>query len=256
MLKTYLSGINFFFKLAVGVSCPSLAHAHIPMLLKGLQKSEPTKSFKRLPLTSDLLSRCILKLRSGYLSVSVDLTLECMFLLAFYGFLRCSEFAPTSSKYNPSIHLRLSDLSMHMPDSLIFTLRKSKTDQLGLSFPIYLFRLDSILSPLEPLTKYITFRLSANASPQDPLFLTESGKMATRFWFSKHFFQILRMSGISPDYYSIHSFRIGAASTAAKAGIPDHKIQALGRWSSHAYHTYIRNSLDDLPHAHSLLSSV
>jgi hypothetical protein len=41
--------------------------------------------------------------------------------------------------------------------------------------------------------------------------------------------------------YSSHSFRIGAATTAASAGIPDHLIKTLGRWSSNAYLLYIRN---------------
>ncbi|KAJ4918189.1 hypothetical protein JOQ06_014324 [Pogonophryne albipinna] len=181
------------------------------MLIKGLRKQEPSLTAKRLPLTSDLLSLCIRSLRSGYLSPMVDLTLECMFLPAFFGFLRCSEFAPTSSAYNPHHHPSLSDISLHTNDSLIFTHRRSKTDQLGISFPIHIFRLNSYLSPYEPLTKY----LSAS-----------------------------------------HSFRIGAASTAARLGISDQTIQVLGRWSSQAYHTYIRNNLNDLRQAHAQLSSI
>ena len=40
--------------------------------------------------------------------------------------------------------------------------------------------------------------------------------------------------------YSGHSFRIGAATTAAQAGIPAHIIKAMGRWQSEAYLIYLR----------------
>lgn len=222
------------------------------MLIKGLRKQEPTLPTRRLPFTSDLLSLCIRTLRAGYMSPMVDSTLESMFLLAFFGFLRCSEFAPTSSAYNPSRHPRMSDLTIHTSDSLIFTLRRSKTDQLGISFPIYLFRLNSYLSPYEPPTKRLHFRHASNASPQHPLFLTETGN-GHPILVSKHLHRVLRISGITSEHYSRHSFRIGAASTAARMGISDQTIQVLGRWSSQAYSTYIRN-LNDLRQAHAQLS--
>ena len=80
--------------------------------------------------------------------------------------------------------------------------------------------------------------------------------MANRFWFQKHLHQVLRISGVSPELYSSHSFRIGAASTAARLGISDQTIQVLGRWSSQAYRSYIRNNLNDLRQTHVQISSI
>ena len=43
--------------------------------------------------------------------------------------------------------------------------------------------------------------------------------------------QIFSTAGIEGNFSS-HSFRIGAATVAARNGIPDHLIQALGRWTT------------------------
>lgn len=40
--------------------------------------------------------------------------------------------------------------------------------------------------------------------------------------------------------YNGHSFRIGAATTAASVHMEDHIIKVLGRWSSDACFRYIR----------------
>ena len=52
-------------------------------------------------------------------------------------------------------------------------------------------------------------------------------------------------AGIAGNFSS-HSFRIGAATIAACNGIPDHLIQALGRWTSNAYQLYIRTPSEAL----------
>ena len=56
----------------------------------------------------------------------------------------------------------------------------------------------------------------------------------------------LRFNNLSIARYSTHLFRIGTATTAAAAGIPDSKIKILGRWSSSVYQRYVRMSLNIL----------
>ena len=54
--------------------------------------------------------------------------------------------------------------------------------------------------------------------------------------------QALQKAGLPEKNYTGHSFRIGAATTAAAAGVEDAMIQALGRWKSLAFLTYIRTN--------------
>ena len=56
--------------------------------------------------------------------------------------------------------------------------------------------------------------------------------------------QAILLSAGLPGDFSSHSFRIGAATSAARAGVPDHLIQVLGRWKSDAYKQYIRTPPD------------
>lgn len=51
---------------------------------------------------------------------------------------------------------------------------------------------------------------------------------------------LLQCAGFEPYLYASHIFRIGAATTAAAAGLPAWLIKAMGRWSSEAYQMYIR----------------
>ena len=58
--------------------------------------------------------------------------------------------------------------------------------------------------------------------------------------FTARFRQLLDQAGVDSTPYAGHSFRIGAATTAAAKGVEDSLIQTLGRWKSSAYLTYVR----------------
>ena len=50
--------------------------------------------------------------------------------------------------------------------------------------------------------------------------------------------ETLQSTGMDTMNFNGHSFRIGAATAAAQAGLSDALIKTLGRWKSSAYATY------------------
>ena len=66
------------------------------------------------------------------------------------------------------------------------------------------------------------------------------GKAVRKPWFVEQLRSILSSIGAPQHQYAGHSFRIGAATTAALAGVEDSTTQALGRWHSAAFLQYIR----------------
>ena len=106
------------------------------------------------------------------------------------------------------------------------------------------------LCPVAAILGYIAVR----GRDQGPFFKLKNGNPLTKPLFSKHVRSALQELGLPYQDFAGHSFRIGAATTAAKAGIEDSTIQILGRWSSSAFLAYIRSSSDQLAHTSSILA--
>ena len=73
-----------------------------------------------------------------------------------------------------------------------------------------------------------------------PLFCFASGRYLTQGIVSDLLSDSARVAGLPYQSLKGHSFRIGAASVAAAAGLPEWLIKVLGRWSSDYYQLYIR----------------
>ena len=72
------------------------------------------------------------------------------------------------------------------------------------------------------------------------------GRYLTRRRFVVAVGEALERAGLDQANYCGHSFRIGAATTAAAKGMEDSLIKTLGRWRSLAYLDYIRIPRDQL----------
>ena len=169
--------------------------------------------------------------------------------LAYFGFLRSAEFpVPSLSAFNPDIHLTVDDIAIDShtsPSCLQLTIKASKTDPFRKGCCLYIGLGRPPLCALSAIMNYLPLR---GQSP-GPLLLLSSGQPLSRTLLTQWLKDFFAAAGIQGSFSS-HSFRIGAATVAARMGVPDHLIQAVGRWNSDAYKLYIRTP------AEALLSSV
>ena len=165
--------------------------------------------------------------------------------LAFFGFLRSSEFTvPSLSAFSPAVHLTVADIAAEtfsQPTSLRVNIKASKTDPFRKGCFIFIGR---GRNPICVVNAVLAF-LHRRGCGLGPLFIRENGQPLTRELLSTWLKRILGSAGVQCNFSS-HSFRIGAATAAAQAGVPDHLIQTLGRWSSKAYQVYIRTPPDQI----------
>ena len=91
-------------------------------------------------------------------------------------------------------------------------LRKSKADQLGRRVNIYLGRTDEDLCPVAALLAY----LAVCGREPGPLFELSNGHFLTKQTFSARVRSALSVLDYACSSYAGHSFRIGAATTAAE----------------------------------------
>jgi len=103
--------------------------------------------------------------------------------------------------------------------------------------------------PVYVMQKYLATRSNQGTGPQSPLFPENehSSYPLSRTTFTALLKQSLNAVGLTDYHFCGHSFRIGACTSGAAAGVPDHLLQTLGRWQSTCYTRYIPTSQIQLP---------
>ena len=161
--------------------------------------------------------------------------------LGFFGFLRAGEFT-VNSIFEPSIHLTTQELQVDAevnPSSLSICIITSKTDPFRQRCFIYLGRAQAPFCPGSAVFAY----LHLQGPSSDPLFIVTHVRPLTCSRQSSFVQSVLQEAGI-PGQFSGHSFRIQAATTAARCSIPDHLIKTMCRLTSDAYQLYVRTPVE------------
>ena len=107
---------------------------------------------------------------------------------------------------------------------------------------MFVGRTENELCPVSAILAYTELR----GSTAGPFFRFQDGEPLTKAKFTEKTRQALHNIGLQEGEYAGHSFRIDAATTAARAGVEDSTIQMLGRWTSHAFLRYIRTPRSQL----------
>ena len=205
------------------------------LLMRGIKKLHGRKfqKKKRLPITPNILLELYYHLFNSSRPYNDKLMLWAAMLTAFFGFLRISEYTATRAKsFEEDITLCVSDVFFNATDGCDLQLKGSKTDPFRVGVRIKLSANQSVLCPVQSLKTY----LLSHPTGYGPLFVFENGSYLTRQSFSATLKSLLNNRvGIST-----HSFRIGAATTAAARGFPRWLIKSLGRWTSDCFRDYIR----------------
>ena len=115
------------------------------------------------------------------------------------------------------------------------TIKATKTDPFHVGMTIFITATGYPICPLWALEKYLYYCMCHKR----PLSQFSNGNYFTRQALASIVIKGLASYGISPSAYSTHSFRIGAASTAAAADIPDSLIKSFRRWQSDCYQHYL-----------------
>ena len=241
-ISTYLSGLRHL-QVSAGLQPPQRSTwPRLQYVLKGIARSQLTSVRRRLPITAAIMTRLQGAIPSVCTNQYEAKLLWAACCLGYFGFMRSGEFTSARTA-EPAVCL--SDVAIdshHTPSLLRVRLRRAKTDPFGQGVEIFMSKTDTTVCPVVAVLSYLAVRRGSDG----PLFIHANGLPLTRDQFVSEVKKALQKAQIDSSLYSGHSFRIGAASAAAAAGVPAYFIKMLGRWESEAYHLYIRTPRESL----------
>lgn len=238
-IKIYLAAVRNLHIIS-GYDDPLRGRLLLKKILRGILRYQGSPRIRRQPVTPRVLL-VIRPILRQWLGLRDFTMVWAAFTLAFFAFLRCSEFTypgvhSFSSKFNLTTDCITFYPSLVCPQHMRVTLKSSKTDSFRQGQSLFVARCSSLLCPVSAMQRFF---LVAQPS-SGPLFYFRSGRFLTRSTVTHLLRDSARSAGLPYESLKGHSFRIGAASAAAAAGLPDWLIKVLGRWSSDCYQIYIR----------------
>ena len=229
-----LAGLAFWFKLQ---GQPDFTKDFwVRQAMKGYRKAVVRRDTRR-PVTFGVLGGIVEQLPRVCSSLYEVALFKAAFLLAFFGAFRVGELVSPSKKVQGGNGSQ--EVVCGEGDLRLFW-RRSKTDQTGKGRSVRVFAVGgSELCPVGAVREFLALRPQTVGS-----FLIHSdGSPVSRFQFVAVFRKCLGALGLIGKEFSSHSFRIGAATEAARAGMDGEAVKRIGRWESRRFQLYVRPHL-------------
>ena len=209
---------------------PLIWTPRVQLMLKAISRARPPPR-QAAPLGYDQLALMISCLSGSrdHLIIASSITLH------YFACLRASELC--ADLQQGIIPLR-SHISFHLhssPPTMTFRVNSSKTNPHGFTVHV-----GCSLKPVCAVCITYFYLHSHPLPPAAPLYQFNSGQHLTYALYNSLLKQLLAKAGFDPAIYSSHSLRAGAATQAARSGLPREDIKRLGRWKSQAYEAYLR----------------
>lgn len=202
-----------------------LSSPRITLILKGIQRnSNPSKLEKKL-VTQSHLRRLIdtsqLVLGNG----PEHFRFSSMITLAFYGFLRPSEFCTSPAGH----HIKRNNVKISSNAKKIKIILTSFKHSVGPK-TIKINKTNNSTCPVRWLKKYLKNLKNEKSEPLFKVSVKEFQSMMSR----------LKKQAAIKSHITPHCLRHGGASWASSQGWTETQIKAHGRWKSNAYTCYVR----------------
>ena len=249
-LKNVLASVKYLHE-AYGHSFPS-NNFSLDTTMQGLKRRLAKTPFFVMPLTPRILSMMYLFLD---MSKPQDLALWTSYLTAFYCLFRKANVVPESDQFNPSQTLTRGHIVLDRTNKIVYIhVTFSKTNQFcqrDLVIPV-----PANANPSLDLFRHMELLMDTVDAPVTaPAFSYSRNKFINYRQFTIRLKDLLSKCGLSPNLYSGHSFRRGAASYLYQVGGSILQIQAAGDWTSQCFTRYLYLSTEERLRAQHLVAS-
>ena len=194
-----------------GLGDPFVGRLKLEQFLKGVRRLNSRPKDSRIPITPFVLRRVRAVVDLDPLNFNNSMFWAAC-SLGFFAFLRSGEFTvPSAQAFDSAVHLTTQDISvvdLKKPSCLVVAIKASKTDQSRVGVSLCVEKTGDLLCP-------VLAYLVRKGMESGPLFRFEDYSPLTRSKLVELLRSTLTRAGMNCSSYSGHSFRIGAATTAA-----------------------------------------